>query len=131
MAQPPLLREGGESAFPNRQFGQFCLDRRGRRERLSLIASDGVVDKSIRCLVYHPVCASKEGGLFFMAQTPLLSRRGNLLADRLFSWGIEDSLRAIIYCFLRTSGLVPNPVRGPLLSRSRSRSVLAIEKPVS
>jgi len=47
-----------------------------------LIASGGVVDKLIRCLIYHPVCASKEGGLFFMAQTPLLSRRGNLLTNR-------------------------------------------------
>ena len=55
------------------------LDRRGRRERLSLIASGGVVDKLmlaqrsllLRCLIYHPVCASKEGGLFlYGAATP-------------------------------------------------------------
>jgi hypothetical protein len=55
------------------------LDRRGRRERLFLIASGGVVDKLMyaqrsllfRCLLYHPVCASKEGGLFlYGAATP-------------------------------------------------------------
>ena len=55
------------------------LDRRGRRERLFLIASGGVVDKLmlaqrsllLRCLIYHPVCASKEGGLFlYGAATP-------------------------------------------------------------
>jgi len=83
----PQSRRGGNllvSRFP-------LLDRRGRRERLSLIASGGVVDKFklaqrsllFRCLIYHPVCANKEGGLFFMAQPPLLSRRGNLLADTL------------------------------------------------
>ena len=55
------------------------LDRRGRRERLSLIASGGVVDKLmlaqrsllLRCLIYHPVCAGKERGLFlYGAATP-------------------------------------------------------------
>jgi len=29
-------------------------------------------------LIYHPVCANKERAIFFMAQPPLLSRRGNL-----------------------------------------------------
>src|SRR5215471_1629062 len=33
--------------------------------------------------------------------------------------------------FLRTSAFEPNPVRGPLLSCSRTRLVFAIEKPVS
>ena len=87
MAQPPLLREGGESAFPNRQFGQFCLDRRGRRERLSLIASGG--DKLMpRSAPYcfgagstTPSAPARKAAFFFMAQTPLLPRRGNLLAD--------------------------------------------------
>ena len=49
-------------AQPFSQFGQFCLDRRGRRERLSLIASGGVVDKLIRCLIYHPVQEGKFAG---------------------------------------------------------------------
>ena len=45
-----------------------------------LIASGGVVDKLIRCLIYHPVCASKEGGLFLYgaAQPPLLVQEGKL-----------------------------------------------------
>src|SRR5262245_55838860 len=55
------------------------LDRRGSRERLLLIASGGVVDKLmlaqrsllLRYLIYHPVCANKEGGRFlYGAATP-------------------------------------------------------------
>src|SRR5262245_25202104 len=34
MAQPPLLREGGESASPKHNFGPLCLNRRGRGERM-------------------------------------------------------------------------------------------------
>ena len=35
----------------------------------------------LRCLIYHPVCASKEGGLFlYGAATPPV-QEGNLLAD--------------------------------------------------
>ena len=77
----PLLREGGESAWPNRfsQFGQFCLDRRGRRERLSLIASGGVVDKLMpRSAPYcfgagstTPSAPARKAAFFFMAQPPL------------------------------------------------------------
>ena len=56
----------------------FPLLDRGRRERLFFIASGWVVDKLrlaqrslLRCLIYHPVCASKEGGLsLYGAATP-------------------------------------------------------------
>jgi len=57
------MRGVSASRFP-------LLDRRGRRERLLLIASGGVVDKAMLG-IYHPVCASKEGGLFlYGAATP-------------------------------------------------------------
>jgi hypothetical protein len=65
-------RKGAATQFP-------LLDRRGSRERLSLIASGGVVDRLLlaqrsllfRWLFYHPGCASKEAGLFlYGAATP-------------------------------------------------------------
>jgi hypothetical protein len=72
----PMCNGGREdvsaSKFP-------LLDRRGRRERLSLIASGGVVDKVMLAqrsllfgwLIYHPVCAIKERGRFlYGAATP-------------------------------------------------------------
>jgi len=77
--------------MPWKRFGRFpLLDRRGRRERLSLIASGGVVDKLmlaqrsvlLRCLIYHPVCASKEGDLFLYGAATPPGREGK------FSWPI-------------------------------------------
>ena len=70
MADPQPVRIIARKSLSASKFP--LLDRRGRRERLSLIASGGVVDKLmlaqrsllLRCLIYHPVCAIKEGGLF-------------------------------------------------------------------
>ena len=88
------------------------LDRRGRRERLFLIASGGVVDKLmlaqrsllLRCLIYHPVCASKEGGLFlYGAATPPV-QEGKFAGRHIFLTGgwqtvAATRLRQFIHTF--------------------------------
>jgi hypothetical protein len=66
----------GERVFPS-------WDRRGGRaikrmlRSLHLIGADGVVSSEECSTTDHPVCAASEGGLFLMAQPPLLSKEGN------------------------------------------------------
>ena len=108
----------------------------GRRERLSLIASGGVVDKLIArsapyCSVLDlttPSAPARKAAFFFMAQPPLLSRSGNLLADTSSS-GSADFRRYAASklekgsnaCDVSSSGIICGSKGGPHANQTRHR----------
>jgi len=86
-------------SLPAPGFSKFpLLDRRGRRERLSLIASGGVVDKQpLTLLIYHPVCACKEGGHFlYGADTPPV-QEGKFAGRHIFPGGWQTFAATMPY----------------------------------